>query len=88
MTLYYCREVTENEEFLALSASQVAHLISSDRLSVSSEEQVNKLFVISSWSVCSYALISDGLNTCRNQDLALNLEIGRRQILANFGRAE
>ncbi|KAG0425445.1 hypothetical protein HPB47_027390 [Ixodes persulcatus] len=33
-------EVTENEEFLALSANQVAHLISSDRLSVPSEEQV------------------------------------------------
>ncbi|XP_064458270.1 kelch-like protein 2 [Ornithodoros turicata] len=33
-------EVTENEEFLALSASQVSRLISSDRLSVPSEEQV------------------------------------------------
>lgn len=33
-------EVTENEEFLALPANQVAHLISSDRLSVPSEEQV------------------------------------------------
>lgn len=37
--LFY-REVTENEEFLALPANQVAHLISSDRLSVPSEEQV------------------------------------------------
>lgn len=36
-----CREVVHYDEFLSLSAERVAKLISSDRLTVSCEEQVS-----------------------------------------------
>ena len=35
-----CSEVVTHDEFFNLSAAQVCHLISSDRLTVSTEEQV------------------------------------------------
>lgn len=47
INLLNCREVVDSEEFLALSHQQVARLISSDRLTVSTEEKVIFLTTIS-----------------------------------------
>lgn len=41
---FYHREVVEGDEFLSLSSEQVVKLISSDELTVPSEEKVGKLF--------------------------------------------
>lgn len=44
--LFYFREVVEGDEFLSLASEQVVKLISSDELTVPSEEKVRDLTVL------------------------------------------
>lgn len=59
MVSFVSREVVECEEFLTLTHQQVSKLISSDRLTVPTEEKVGNSFVLSTYRWSSFLTLGN-----------------------------